>query len=585
MNKNWFEMAQIRRRRLDQSVWVPLRDCRSRERGAYGTHGYNEEFFGAGTLLVPISSVEAAQALTWMQIGLMREHGPIVDNQHYTPTGLYRIDNTNQFGEDPVLEQRLPGGDPTVWHLHHDIVFALGLLREGDVWLRPDEMYVPVARLARDTDGKPRSLEIKSEFLKDYLRARGMALRVSRYISRTGIFQDVEQLGWPEGSHSEDAEDQRYERTVTKIHEGGDIFGSEATVIHLARNDVDPDDDVPVMGPETNDNVEAKSWKTKSQGSLLYRVSGELWIDEWVHPAPYSPRVAWDKVPSSCEFIVGPSGQVMNADDLDDEDIGRWLWFRNDIVEAILDCRGSHLEWYTRDTGGIRSGPGSVVHFGVNDLQLITAYAADIAKLPEWHKKLWLGYNVSPEGGVSQELLESQAKAEPADTQAPERYFGIAMERLDAISRREWGQSLFREHKDVNDIVEKIHRFRAKDRDGLLVLSKDVNRVVSDRLNLSLLNQVAPSAKTERRGSLKSLQAALATLAPEETARAAVAPLVGVYELRLGDAHLPSSETEESFQLIPIDQAVHPIQQGFQLIGGVVTSLQNIAALIEENST
>ena len=585
MDRTWFEMPAIRRRVLRNSVWIPLRQSESRREGDYGIEGFNEEYYGCGSLLIPLSSLQAAEELAWTQIGFFRDHGPIVDGEHYVPTGIYQFGADGTSGEEPVLEQTFPDGNLPIWHLNLDITFALRLLREEDVWVRPDEIYAVVARLRRDGNGNPILLEMKSEFLKDYLRARNMALRVSRYFKRTAILEDVSHLEWTEGTHSEDPGNRRFARSVTKIHEGGDIFGAETAVIQLARTDVDQDDDVPLIGDANNDNIESSSWTTRSGGRPLYRVAGEFWSDEWVQPAEVSPRVRWDRVPSSCDFIVGASGESMNADDINSEDAGRWLWFRSEVIEAILECRGSHLQWYTRDTGGIQTGPGSLVHFGVNDLQRVTVYATDITKLPEWNKKLWLGYNISPEGGVSEELLAPQVRATPADTQAPERHFHTIMDRLDVVCQHRWGQPLFRDHSEVGLIVQKVHRFRAKGEAGLLALAKDITRLVADRLNVDLLHQLAPEAKRKKWGSLKSLEAVLSNVIEAEKARKLMGPLFGVYELRQGDAHLSGSKMQDAMNLLSVERDVHPIKQAFQIIHAVVVTLGNVGKVISQCET
>jgi hypothetical protein len=41
---------------------------------------------------------------------------------------------------------------------------------------------------------------------------------------------------------------------------------------------------------------------------------------------------------------------------------------------------------------------------------LVTVYAYDIAKLPLWQQRVWSGFNVTPEGAVSSELLAAQMK-------------------------------------------------------------------------------------------------------------------------------------------------------------------------------
>src|SRR5260221_13308422 len=104
------------------------------------------------------------------------------------------------------------------------------------------------------------------------------------------------------------------------------------------------------------------------------------------------------------------------------EGTGRWLWFRPEVIMAISNRRGGGLLWYTRHTGGVKSSPGSYLHFGVNALGRVNVYAEDIRYLSEWEQQIWAGFNASPEGGVSEELLAAQAEGRPADTHAPEGF-------------------------------------------------------------------------------------------------------------------------------------------------------------------
>ncbi len=101
------------------------------------------------------------------------------------------------------------------------------------------------------------------------------------------------------------------------------------------------------------------------------------------------------------------------------------------MINLILTNRDTVLSWYTRHTGGIGFSRWGLIHFGVNQIGLITVYAKDIALLPDWQQKIWHAYNVSPDGKVSVELLMSQQKAKPAHTLPPEEYFKIELRRLD----------------------------------------------------------------------------------------------------------------------------------------------------------
>jgi hypothetical protein len=56
MEQKWFEMAEIRKRRFDSAVWIPLRANQKNETGRWGYLGYESEYFGAGSLAVPLRS-------------------------------------------------------------------------------------------------------------------------------------------------------------------------------------------------------------------------------------------------------------------------------------------------------------------------------------------------------------------------------------------------------------------------------------------------------------------------------------------------------------------------------------------------
>jgi hypothetical protein len=79
---------------------------------------------------------------------------------------------------------------------------------------------------------------------------------------------------------------------------------------------------------------------------------------------------------------------------------------------------------------------------------------------------------------------------------------------------------------------------------------------------------------------LKSLERVLATLVSADEAREVMGPLIGIYNLRVGDAHLTSSELNDDFALANIDPAAKPLQQGYQLLYAAVGTLVRINAII-----
>jgi hypothetical protein len=583
MDQPWFEMGDVRKRRLNDAVWIPLRSSEDTTLGKFGYIGYRSEFFVAGSIAVPLERRTEVEKLSWMDLDRSRDHKGVVQEGHYIPSDIFKESSIQAI--ELVLDQSGNTEETRVWHLHQDIVVTLRLKREGDIWLAMDEGYVEVARLRKSGDGTPILLEIRAEHLKDYLCARGMALYVSSYRSREEIVEDASHIGWSENPFCPIESTDRWEGRLVEIHEGGEPYGTSAQIVHLSRTAVDLEEDVPKIGP-FDDNIALNSWTRGFEGKKLFRIWGELWRNEWVEPAIYSPRIRGDEVPPSTFFIVDASGKKEGWKTL--RGGGRWLWFRPEVMTTLVNRRGGGLEWYTRDTGRVKCSPDYGVVFGVNKLGLVNVYAKDIAFLPDWQQQVWGGFNTGPEAGVSEELLASQAKGTPSKTQAPEKFIFKGIELLNKNAREKFGFTLFREHEHSSKLLAATHRFRSINKDGLLALAKDMARLVIDSINASELQKIVVPPAGEKWGSLKTLENLLKTKVGPLAAYSLLSPLHGIYNLRHADAHLPSKELDDAFELVQVDQTQPYVLQGRQLLEACVSALYAISKALgklEANST
>jgi hypothetical protein len=581
MDHQWFEMKDVRRRRLNTAVWIPLRSSENVLKvGDIGQLGYQNEFYGAASVAFPLAEREAVGALSWTDLSISQHHRSWVDKGMYKPADVFD-GYRGLHGVPLVLVQAGNSDDPSEWHLHQDLVIALALKCEVDTWVAMDEGYIEVARLKRDENGRCRLLEIRAEHLKDYLCARQMALYISSYRNREDIVTDASHISWDGNPTRELDKGDRWEGRVNPMHAGGFPVGSSAAVFHMGRENVDFKEDVPSISP-SDENMTSKSWTIECKGDVIYRIQGELWRTEWVEPAPHSPRIRGDELPPSVFFIIDAAGTLKGGTEL--SAIGGWLWFRPEVMMVLAHRRGGAMTWYTRDTGGVKCGPSSLTTFGVNRLGLVNVYAEDLAHLPEWHQKLWAGYNVSPEGGVSEELLATQAEGEPARTQAPEGFLQKALERLDATFKSEFGSSLLRHHEYSSTLLTHAHRFRATDLQNLFSLGKDLARLTAESIDQAALHKIAPPQGNEGKGSLKSLERVLAQKVHPDEARWLVGPLFAINDLRQADAHLPGRDLDEPFSLLKIDRSAPFVMQGFQMIDMCVTALFTIAKRLKEES-
>ncbi len=577
-------MGMERRRSLADVVWIPIRSSQKvSETGMPGHAGYKEEFFGIHTLTVRVEDKLKAVKLRWMDLSVGGSHRGYVADSDEGQDGRYVPASVHEHFRDfsglrLVLRNGFDGEEQEEWHLLQDFVVTLSLKRENDVWIRPCEGYMEVARLHRNSEGDPSLLEVRASHLKDYLCARQMGLVVVSYRSRVQIFEDAQHISWPDGYASDTADDDRWEGRVTEIHEGGMPYGGKIAAARIGRTDVGAEVDVPELGEPSDDNVEFESWTTKHNGPKLYRVSGESWRTEWINSSTCSPIVRHDRVTPTAFFVIDSSGRQENAEGL--EESRRWLWFSPDVVPMLAHRRGGKLDWYTRDTGRVGCS-GYCVHFGVNAIGLVNVYAKDIAHLPDWLQRQWSGYNVGPDGGVSDELLASQVRAKPAESQAPEVFLATGLARLEHLANKKLGINLLRDNHKLDDLISKAHRFRSVNEEGLLALSKDLYRLTGERFNAAALQKIYPPSKGERWGSLKSLEKVIASREGEDLSKKLLSGLVSIYELRKQDAHLPSNDYKNAYKLLRIDRDAPYVMQGFQLMDACVGSIWSIGDVID----
>lgn len=580
MKQLWYEMPDIRRRKLADAVWLPLRASFVMEKTShYGFSGFKEEFFGTVSLMVPVANRDKLEDMNWSEFN--GDNGHYVLKGKYVPSDTYWPNEDGAVGVYPVLVQGLGPDERKEWHLHQDLVLALHLKREGDKWLATREDNLEVARLRRDAKGNPVLLEFRAEFIKDYLAARDMGLYVATYRSRAECLDDASHIAWPpEGLKvSEDGDD--WEGRVDAIHEGGGHFGGGVAVMRISRKDVDAGADVPKAGFPTDADVETSQWEGTEQGRKLFSIRGELWRSEWLDAATYSPRVRGDRRESPVEFIVDADGTRIHGDALVKGGL-RWLWFRPEVVNHILSRPHGTLYWATRDTGGVGWSSTDTVVFGVNELGLINVLAKDIGELPEWQQRVWAASNVGPDGKMSAELYASQVKAEPAETVAPEPYLPQAVKELNDQCETHFGFPMFRPHHKFDEIITRANRFRAVNDEGLFDLAKDLARITADSFNSAALDRVAPPKDGKTGKSIKAVERLVALrLKDDAKARQVCGPLAGIYELRHADAHLPSSELDDAFALAGVDRALPHVMQGLQLLEACVTSIYDVAKILE----
>lgn len=581
MDKDWILQKKETRRTFSKSTWIPLRAAVKNEQGNVKNIGYINEFFGCGSVAFLPKNREVAEKLSWGDIGLITRIGPYAYKDGvYSTIDEYQYNDKEPIGVHFVLELPLPVVGGRQWILNPDLIAALRLIKEGSHWVRPEENFEVVARETLDEKGEQLLIEIKREYLLDYLAARNLTLRLSYYRQRVENVISLETSHYVGLERHKDMRDGgRYELLIREIN---DVFGGGWAVFRTWRTDVDEDEDAPVMGPETDENTAYERSQGYKGGHEGVRVEGEFWRDEWIDHQGVSTRVRGDLDKNLPHFIVETDGVRLASAELNNEDIGRWLWFRPSIVNELLDLRGFSLEWYTAETGRIKSTSGYSIHFGINSSDLITTYAYDIARLPAWEQRIWAAQNIVPDGKVSSELLDSQVKAQPASTYAVEELFFEVMNNLESDFRKYFNIPLFTHGINRSEAIKQISRFASRDQASLLRLAKEIIRMFSDRLDVRELRKLSTHSNKDKLGSNKLLEDVLAQKVGPDKARKVFGPIAGAYDMRVGDAHPTSSKIGDALKLAGVDDSNSYMRKGEQLISNVGESIWWIGKFLFE---
>lgn len=579
MTKDWILQTKETRRKFANSTWIPLRSICKSEKGDTQNIGYISEFFGCNSLAFPPEHKDLAETLDWSNIGIILEAHPYAfDSGHYKTIDQYEWSEKEPVGVHLIFDHPQPVIGGGKWIINPDLIVALRLIKEENSWVRPEEDFVEVIRESFDDEGNHVQIEIKKEFLIDYLAARNLSLRLIYYRQRVEHVEEVESSEYAGlESYQEERDQGQFELRVNSLN---DVYGGSWASFRVWRTDIDEEDDAPVMGLETNENTESESSQGFHDGYRGIRVEGEFWRDEWIEHQGISTRVRYDKEPNLPTFIVETDGTRIPSAELDNEDIGRWLFFRSGIVNELLQHRGFSLEWYTAETGCIHSTSGYHTHFGINGTDLITVYAYDVAKLPSWEQRIWAAHNVVPEGKVSSELLASQVRVQPASTHAVEDLLFKVMRMLEASFKKKFNVDLFSHDINDSELLQQISRFSSTDRASLLRLAKDLVRIFTDRLNVKALRELSNHKDKNQLGSNKLLQNIVAQKIGEDYAHKIFGVIVGVYDMRLGDAHPTGSKIEEAIKLAGIDENQSFLRQGEQLISNFGQAIWCIGSIL-----
>ena len=597
--QEWYEMKDIRKYSPSLSCWVTVKAVQdSPHIGGLTDMEDPPEFENVGSMMFPTADHQKVLTFGWDD---SIHHGQfdggvesITDStllnssceqqntkatQKYIPCGYYYREGI--VGTALVIDQMV-NSEKHIWHLNQGFVLALNLVRKCDTWIRPQDENKEVARLIRNKNDEQEKMQIRREYLLDYLCARKMNLYLYGYQSRVDLTNDIGHLSWKPSDV--------YEKKDGNNSWSGRVYPIDISEVML----ICPSDMKPHIQNMTNSRmVDEHQYKPISEpitrdedsteqtdNSQLYLISGELYRTEVIEPALRSERILGEES-ESISFIVASSGRKENKESLAESHY--WLHFKPDVINRILSIDGASLVWSTSRTGWVSFQSNHSIRFGVNQSGHINVFAKDIFHLPIWLQHVWRGGNITPESDMSSELLAMQFGADPIDTKAPENLLRDALINLDSVSMELLSMPFFQMHPYTDPLLARCHRFRSLDRAGLYELAKDLARLIIERINQPTLSVIIKSTDANHGRSLGHLSEVLSKCAEQNKAKAIVSPLRGLNKLRTADAHLPPTQKIEKYiHKAGIHRLGNSIDEAYQLIQQQAETLNSISGVLRD---
>lgn len=261
--------------------------------------------------------------------------------------------------EPLYVKRQWSGLDISFYEPSHAMILYLNLLNKNDEWIDPYKQECVIRRVNKEetiegASHKVRRIEIKTDYLKDYLAARESGLFISRYARRTILFKSPEE--------------------VPMKSEYVDITNGTWSFISSIDNAA-----FGMIAPE--------------------KILGESEIRQkfWIEPFPQPRR--WDanigtEFKGGVVFTLhdGTKGEY-NTEKGHKGDYFKLISFTPRIIEIFLNRLHFDYEEYSRETMGLIFPAGESLHVAINPSGQIQSWWGQVAKLSKEYQELLSPYS------------------------------------------------------------------------------------------------------------------------------------------------------------------------------------------------
>jgi hypothetical protein len=305
----------------------------------------------------------------------------------------------------------------------------------------------------------------------------------------------------------------------------------------------------------------------------------------WHYPRIHEVRDDEEPAPT---FIFNAAGDRRPAADASPVD---YLYFRLPVLGKYLDAPGYGVYFHMRHWGQA-CGPGDAcVDVGINERELVTAYALDIARLTHSDQQHWASYSSLPDGEICRELWETRMQQRPPHAPNVVELLGLARRRLAEAFRHQFGEDLYPDLDRLPRAADAQHMsvgpVRGEEREVVTLAQPLFAWVVESMSTEALrapLKQGGIAYEPQAR-QIVLFRTVLAEVVGVEEGRAQslVTVLQALNKLRVHAAHSLEGDIAEQYRRMGMPHVPHTPRAAWDgIVEAVVRTLKGVTAVLVE---
>jgi hypothetical protein len=406
-------------------------------------------------------------------------------------------------------------------------------------------------------DDTIQSLEVRAEYLKDYLEERGCAL-VLAYFQKRDAEATNEELSLPTDDRTDFMiQGGKAVRVVRRTQPGYEIHW----FCPIRPNDIPYGRKERLMEDRRN-----LRFRTK-QG---YRFSKEEAInEEGFSEAGYRrPALGAESLEEAVSFFG-------------------WTFFEPEVLEKYQnDSRGSVSEWSEQGLQIEWLDKMSLRAYRNND-DLVLIIVDDLSHVPDEELSHWYHHNTSPEGEIPDEMITNYIEADFVDSESPAEAVINAITELDEAFEAKYDAHLYRDTGDDID-SERMLTLPRNERRALFNVISEADQVAVENLIKSNLEENIPEEIVEEEisGEKDALYNFVKELADSNKARDILSPINAMHDFRDQGSHRQVNRGgwSRAVETLDYDEDTDEYRQIYRdTMRGTAASLREITKLIERH--